>query len=131
MLKLKLAAGLVAVVGLLALSPFAAARTHSAQSTTITVKASEFKFVLSKKSAAHGTVVFKVTNRGHVPHDFKIGGKKTPLVMPGKSATLRVKLAKGSYKYVCTVPGHAAAGMKGTFRAPTSRTSACGKAGRT
>jgi uncharacterized cupredoxin-like copper-binding protein len=27
-----------------------------------------------------------------------------------------VKLKKGSYKYVCTIPGHADKGMKGTLR---------------
>ena len=117
MLKLKLAAGLVAVTGLLVLSPLATARTHAAQAATITVKASEFKFALSKKSAPHGTIVFKVTNKGHITHDFKIGGKKTKMLSPGKSATLKVTLKKGSYKYVCTVPGHASAGMKGTFKA--------------
>jgi len=52
-----------------------------------------------------------------VKHDFKINGKKTPLISPGKSATLSVTLKKGSFKYTCTVPGHAAAGMKGTFKA--------------
>ena len=33
----------------------------------------------------------------------------------GKHATLTVRLKKGKYSYKCTVPGHAAAGMKGTF----------------
>jgi uncharacterized cupredoxin-like copper-binding protein len=55
-------------------------------------------------------------NKGHVPHDFKINGKKTPLVAPGKSATLKVTFTKArKYPYLCTVPGHAASGMKGTF----------------
>ncbi len=53
---------------------------------------------------------------GHVVHDFKINGKVTPLLQPGKSAKLTVKFAKaGTYPYLCTVPGHAAAGMKGVF----------------
>jgi uncharacterized cupredoxin-like copper-binding protein len=38
------------------------------------------------------------------------------VLSPGKSATLRVTfLRKGRYPYKCTVPGHAAAGMKGVF----------------
>ena len=115
--KLKLMAVVAAVVGLLAVAPLAVARTHAAQTTTVTVKATEFHFALSRKSAPHGTVVFKVTNRGHLSHNFKIAGKKTSLLAPGKSTTLKVKLAKGSYKYVCTVAGHAAAGMKGAFKA--------------
>jgi uncharacterized cupredoxin-like copper-binding protein len=115
--KLRFAAGLVALVALLALAPLAIARTHAAQATTVTVKASEFKFALSRKTAPHGAVTFKVTNKGHVAHDFKIAGKKTSLLSPGKSATLKVKLKKGKFSYVCTVVGHAAAGMKGTFKA--------------
>jgi uncharacterized cupredoxin-like copper-binding protein len=88
----------------------------AAKTTTITVRMVEFKFTLSKASAPKGTVVFKVTNKGHVAHDFKINGKKTPLVSPGKSATLTVKFQKtGKFPYLCTVPGHAASGMKGTF----------------
>jgi nitrite reductase (NO-forming) len=115
--KLKLATGLIALVALLVLSPLAIARTHASQAATVTVKASEFKFVLSKKSAPHGTVTFKVTNKGHISHDFKIAGKKTPMLSPGKSATLKVKLKKGKFTYICTVPGHAASGMKGSFKA--------------
>jgi nitrite reductase (NO-forming) len=117
---MKRIASLVAVLAVAAVSVFtvvAYAGSSHATTTTITVKASEFKFVLSKKSARHGKVTFKVTNKGHVSHDFKINGKKTPLVKPGKSASLTVTLKKGSFKYVCTVPGHAAAGMKGTFKA--------------
>jgi uncharacterized cupredoxin-like copper-binding protein len=91
-------------------------KAHAA-GATVSVAASEFKFVLSTKSAKPGTVTFKVTNKGHVQHDFKINNKKTPLISPGKSATLSVSFKKaGSYPYECTVPGHAEAGMKGTFK---------------
>jgi uncharacterized cupredoxin-like copper-binding protein len=101
----------------LAVVPLGLAARESGKTTTIKVSASEFKFVLSKKSAHHGTIVFTVVNKGHTRHDFKIAGKKTPMLSPGKKATLRVKLKTGRYKYLCTVPGHAAAGMKGTFKA--------------
>lgn len=97
--------------------PATASPTHDVvKTTTITVTTTEFKFTLSKSSAPKGTVVFKVVNKGQVAHDFKINGKKTPLVAPGKRATLKVTIAKaGKYPYLCTVPGHAASGMKGTF----------------
>ena len=86
------------------------------QGDDITVTATEFKFKLSKASAPKGTVTFKLTNKGKTVHDFKINGKKTPRIAAGKSATLTVKFAKaGKFPYLCTVPGHAAAGMKGTF----------------
>lgn len=104
-------------------SAHAGARPARAQHTNkaallerITVKASEFKFVLSKKTAGRGLVVFKVTNIGKIKHDFQIKGRKTRLLSHGQSATLRLTfLRKGHYPYKCTVPGHAAAGMKGVF----------------
>ena len=88
-----------------------------AATSTVQVKAGEFFFKLSKSSIAKpGTVAFAVKNVGHLAHDFKIAGKKTALIQPGKSATLKVTFAKaGKYAYLCTVPGHASAGMKGRF----------------
>jgi uncharacterized cupredoxin-like copper-binding protein len=110
----------IGVIGAGAAFAIPAIGAHSTAATTITIKvtASEWKFKLSRSSIPVGTtVVFKVTNKGKIPHDFKINGKKTPQLAAGKSATLTVKFAKaGSYPYECTVPGHAAAGMKGTFK---------------
>ena len=83
----------------------------------VNVAASEFKFVLSKKSARRGVVIFNVKNVGKIQHDFQIKGRKTRLLSPGQSATLRVTFVrKGNYPYICTVPGHAQAGMKGVFK---------------
>jgi uncharacterized cupredoxin-like copper-binding protein len=117
---MKRISALAAVLAVAAVSVFtvvAYAGQNHATATSISVKATEFKFTLSKKSAPHGKVTFKVTNKGHLKHDFKINGKKTSMISPGKSASLTVTLKKGSFKYICTVPGHAAAGMKGTFKA--------------
>ena len=84
---------------------------------SVNVAASEFKFVLSTKTAKRGIVIFRVQNVGKLGHDFQIDGRKTRVISPGKSATLRVVfLRKGSYPYKCTVPGHAAAGMAGVFK---------------
>lgn len=106
----------VLVVGVFAAAG-AASTDEATAKTTVAVTASEFKFVLSKRSVAAGTVTFKVVNKGKVPHDFKIAGKKTPLLASGKSSTLTVTLKKGKkYPYLCTVPGHAAAGMKGVLK---------------
>jgi uncharacterized cupredoxin-like copper-binding protein len=111
--RLMSAAALFAVLGIVA-APALGARSH-ASATAVTVTASEFKFKLSKLSVPHGTVVFTVVNKGKIPHDFKINGKKTALVKPGKSAKLTVTFKAGKFKYLCTVPGHAALGMKGTL----------------
>jgi len=115
-----LALAAMAVAGLAAAGVFTSS-TASAKPkpkvVKVTVVMTEFRFALSRRSVPAGTtVVFKVVNRGKISHDFKIAGKKTKILGPGKSATLTVKFAKkGRYAYRCTIPGHAAAGMKGVF----------------
>ncbi len=104
-------------IALLAAAPavsIAEAPHAHAASTTVTVKETEFHFALSRTSVPRGTVVFKLKNAGHLAHDFKINGKKSKLLQPGRSTTLTVTFGKaGKYPYTCTVPGHASAGMKG------------------
>jgi uncharacterized cupredoxin-like copper-binding protein len=93
----------------------AGSSSPAAGATVVTVDASEFRFALSRTSVPHGTVAFTLLNKGKIAHDFSIDGKTTPLVAPGKSTVLNVTLPAGSFFYLCTVPGHAAAGMKGTL----------------
>ena len=106
----------VVAVAVLTVAPVASPRTAEPSATTVRVTASEMKFRLSTKSAKRGTVAFVVRNGGNVVHDFKIKGKKTPLLQPGRTARLNVAFPKaGKYAYLCTVFGHAAAGMRGVF----------------
>ena len=100
-----------------ALPALAAQRTAGATTVAVTAgKPSELRFTLSKTRVAKGAVTFKVTNRGVLKHDFKIAGKKTKQLANGGTATLQVSFAKaGRYAFLCTVPGHAAGGMKGTL----------------
>jgi len=92
----------------------AASPNSSEAVTRVTVKATEFKFTLSRRSVPTGTVIFTVVNKGKIAHNFKIGNKRTRVIAPRKSATLRVTFKKKArYLYLCTIPGHAAAGMKG------------------
>jgi len=96
-------------------SPALAARSH-ASATRVKVVAIEFKFTVTPSVISKpGAVTFTIVNKGTIGHDFKIAGKKTPVIKPGKTATLTVTLHAGRFPYVCTVPGHAAAGMKGVF----------------
>lgn len=120
MMVVAVAAAAIASAGSYAVAGRAPARVqtphHASLLARVNVAASEFKFVLSKKTARRGIVIFRVTNAGAVQHDFEIKGRKTRLLSHGQSATLRVTfLRKGRYPYKCTVPGHAAAGMKGVF----------------
>lgn len=111
------AATLVAALMVVPLATAAGTTQSGAGATTVRVKAGEMYFRLSTKTLRKpGRVTFIVTNAGHLLHDFRINGRQTPLIKPGKSARLTVIFKKkGRYAYLCTVPGHAAAGMKGTF----------------
>jgi plastocyanin len=110
----------------------ASAHLDAAGATVVTVtagKPSEFKFKLSRTSVPHGVVTFKITNVGVIVHNFKIcssprggtanacTGKAVTNITPlnSKSLTYTFK-TKGTYEYLCTVTGHAAAGMKGDLK---------------
>jgi len=61
-----------------------------------------------------GPLEVTFTNKGSLQHTFTIEGTDLDLkANAGKTETGTVTLAKGTYKYECTVPGHAQGGMKG------------------
>jgi uncharacterized cupredoxin-like copper-binding protein len=106
-----------AVVALaVAVSAFGS-RSSGAATQKVTVGMSEFKFAVTPKTVKKNVpVAFALTNKGTVKHNLKIGGKKSADLNPGKKATLTVTFKKpGRYAYLCTLPGHAAAGMKGVL----------------
>jgi uncharacterized cupredoxin-like copper-binding protein len=79
----------------------------------------QLAYVQKSLTAKAGKVTFSFTNGSPVPHDLAIGqGSKqlgaTP-VFSGGSKTLTVTLAKGTYQFYCTVPGHRQSGMEGTL----------------
>jgi uncharacterized cupredoxin-like copper-binding protein len=108
--------GLVAATAAV-LTPIATAGKHaSRRAATVAVSGKEYSFTPSSISVSHGTVTFRFTNRGKIGHDLSVPGKKTPVINPGKTATITVSLKKGTYSFICTVPGHAQLGMKGTLK---------------
>jgi plastocyanin len=89
--------------------------TKTASGGAITVGASDVKFDVGEIKATPGPLTVTLVNTGAMQHTFKIDG--TPLELKtngGKTATGTVTLAKGTYDFECTVPGHKAQGMKGT-----------------
>jgi plastocyanin len=92
-----------------ALAPSALARSQA----KATVTATDFKFRWVPARLSKGVATITVVNKGQATHDLKIAGKKTKMLNPGQRAVLKVTLRKGTYAYLCTVPGHAALGMKG------------------
>ena len=110
-------AGVAAVATLVPIGTAATTRENRAAATTVQVTGGEFWFKPSTKTLPKpGRVTFAFKNVGHIPHDFKILGKSTPVISPGKTSSITVTFGKpGSYPYTCTVAGHAAGGMKGVF----------------
>jgi plastocyanin len=103
-----------------ALAGFSFAGVQSPKSagavTNVTVHMNEYSFTLSAGAARLGTVVFTIVNDGSAPHNFSIGGKTSDTIAGGALTKLSVNFATpGARDYVCTLPGHADAGMKGTF----------------
>ena len=126
-----LALGVVmAAVALVWTIPAFAHKSAASASVSVTMgKPSEFGYVLSTKTVAHGKVTFAISNKGNLPHDFKIcasnkGGTATACtgtgsaqVSPGAMGTFSYTFkTPGSYEYLCTLPGHAAGGMKGILK---------------
>jgi plastocyanin len=91
--------------------------TKTATGGAITVGASDnFRFDVGEIKATPGPLTVTLVNHGAVEHTFAI--QHTSLLLKangGSSATGTVTLAAGTYTFECTVPGHAAAGMKGTI----------------
>ena len=116
-------AGGVALVAAVLLGALSANAFPAVKATVptynVAVSAGEFYFTLSKKSIPKpGKVIFTVTNKGAIAHDFEIQAlhKKTKLLQPHQKQVLTVTFAKkGSFYYLCTVPRHAQQGMAGSF----------------
>jgi plastocyanin len=86
----------------------------------IDVAQSGFQYVKSTATAPSGPVVIRSMNPQSVGHDISLKGNGVDLhgkvVANGDVSTVVVAdLKPGSYTYYCSVPGHEAAGMKGTL----------------
>ena len=114
------AACLVVAVVIAALGS-ASAPARSQTPVTIRVVARDYSFALSRSSVAAGsTVRFVVRNAGSTVHDFVVRGRRTRLLAPGRSQAITVRFpGKGKFAYLCSVPGHARLGMRGTFAVGT------------
>jgi plastocyanin len=84
----------------------------------VAVTAKEYSFDPGTIEVSAGTVRFDLKNDGGQAHDLHVvkdgrdlGG--TSIFGPGQSQSGTVKLAAGTYDFVCTVGNHEALGMKG------------------
>lgn len=75
-------------------------------------------FVTDKATGTAGPVKFVMPNKSPIQHNLAIKGPVTgagPIVGGGGTSSFSVTLKPGSYEFYCQVPGHEAAGMKGTL----------------
>jgi uncharacterized cupredoxin-like copper-binding protein len=93
-----------------------------AGSTTLKLTSSktQLKYDKKKLKAHTGKITIVMKNPSSLfQHDvaIKIKGKvhKSKLAGTNKTVKLTLTLKPGKYTFYCTVPGHAAAGMKGTL----------------
>ena len=89
--------------------------TKTVTNGAITVDAFDnLHFDVGTIKTAAGPLTVTLDNKGAIDHTLKIEG--TPLTLKaggGKSATGTVTLKQGTYDFECTIPGHAAQGMRG------------------
>ena len=93
--------------------------------TTLTMSEKEFSITPSTAKAHTGKIDFLVNNDGTIIHNFAVSvdGKvvKSSDVKPGQKIPFTVTIDKpGDYTYFCAIPGHEAAGMKGTLTVSSS-----------
>jgi uncharacterized cupredoxin-like copper-binding protein len=99
----------------------AAAASSSAHVTTLRLKADPngaLRFNTNHLTAKAGTVKIVLTNPSSsgMEHAIAIQGHGSgKVVSAGGTSTLTATLKRGTYTFLCPVPGHAAGGMKGTL----------------
>jgi plastocyanin len=86
------------------------------------VKASEFKFVLSRSTLSAGEAIVELDNQGEDPHNLnlQLADGEGPEFHVGeigsqKRTSGRFTLAAGTYRLWCSLPGHEELGMKATL----------------
>jgi uncharacterized cupredoxin-like copper-binding protein len=110
----------VAIVSLgLAGGVMAADRAIDAGARQVAVTARNLRFEPAEIAVpSGGFVVIRLTNADPTFHDWEVEGLANvdAGARPGQTQTIRVRLDRpGTYRVVCTVPGHASAGMVGTL----------------
>ena len=85
-----------------------------------TLKFTETEFMIDPANVTtdeDGVIEFQVKNAGSVTHALEVEGEgveqKTADIAPGESASVKVRLADGTYELYCPIGNHADQGMTG------------------
>lgn len=95
----------------------AVALAHESAVIAVRVTITDKRIALSRKAVPVGKVTFAIQNRGKLVHNFRVGGKTSKAIAPGKKATLIVvfKGAK-SWAYLSTLPHGHTQSLNGVFK---------------
>jgi len=72
-------------------------------------------FVYAKAEAPAGPLEIVMPNKSGVPHNIAIDGKGKGAIVQSGESKFSASFEPGTYTYICQVPGHLQAGMKGTL----------------
>jgi plastocyanin len=72
-------------------------------------------FVNAKATGTSGPATIEMPNTSGVDHNIAIKGLGAGAVVAKGTSSFKADLKPGTYTYFCEVPGHEAAGMKGTL----------------
>jgi nitrite reductase (NO-forming) len=64
--------------------------------------------------AEPGRYTVRLTNTGAIPHDVTFPGGEQAAAGGGETATVEVDVPEGGLSFICSIPGHEAAGMSGS-----------------
>jgi plastocyanin len=116
------AAGAVAAVGLalvavaVVTSPPRAAAAPGAEAQSLTIQAAKTAFSATTLQARPGRMTVSLANHDLFWHTFTIERLGVNLAVPvGGTRSVTITVAPGTYQFICAIPGHAEAGMRGTL----------------
>jgi plastocyanin len=99
--------------------PQTSAKPAVAKNGTLTIDAIDgTAYQFTKATAPAGKVTFDMPNKSPIDHNIAlkgVSGAAGKIVPQGQTSTFTATLKAGTYTYFCEVPGHEAAGMKGTL----------------
>jgi plastocyanin len=96
-----------------------AASTGGGSTVHLSTVSGKLAFNTTKLTAKAGQVTMVMANPSSFSHGISVEGhgvdKAGKVVGQGSTSTVTVTLKPGTYTFYCPVPGHEAAGMKGTL----------------
>jgi len=118
-------AGVAAVQAPAQAQTSAQAAPAAAVSPEVKIVSTDLKFTpLTIQAKVGQPIKILLENKGVIEHDLtfptiktdKPAGSLKTVAKPGQTTTLEfTPTAKGTYEFICTIPGHKEAGMKGTI----------------